>query len=69
VFSGSSSEAKRLPALEDGNGRLKRSLVDAMPGNPGLNELLSEAVTRAAQREPCCICRRRSGRVSGGRMG
>ena len=36
------SEAKRLRALEDGNGRLKRLLADAMLDNAGLKDLLSK---------------------------
>jgi putative transposase len=35
------SEAKRLRALEDENGRLKRLLADAMLDNAGLKDLLS----------------------------
>ena len=34
------SEAKRLRALEDENGRLKRLLADAMLDNAGLKDLL-----------------------------
>jgi putative transposase len=36
------SEAKRLRALEDENGRLKRLLGDAMLDNAGLKDLLSK---------------------------
>ena len=36
------SEAKRLRALEDENGRLKRLLADAMLDNVGLKDLLSK---------------------------
>lgn len=36
------SEAKRLRALEDENGRLKRLLTDAMLDNAGLKDLLSK---------------------------
>ncbi len=36
------SEAKRLRALEDENGRLKCLLVDAMLDNAGLKDLLSK---------------------------
>ena len=36
------SEAKRLRALEDENGRLKRLLADAMLNNAGLKDLLSK---------------------------
>ena len=36
------SEAKRLRALEDENGRLKRLLADAMLDNAGLKGLLSK---------------------------
>jgi putative transposase len=36
------SEAKRLRALEDENGRLKRLLADAMLDNAGLKDLLSK---------------------------
>ena len=36
------SEAKRLRALEDENGRLKRLLAEAMLDNPGLKDLLSK---------------------------
>ena len=36
------SEAKRLWALEDENGRLKRLLADAMLDNAGLKDLLSK---------------------------
>ena len=36
------SEAKRLRALEDENGRLKRLLADVMLDNAGLKDLLSK---------------------------
>ena len=36
------SAAKRLRALEDENGRLKRLLADAMLNNAGLKDLLSK---------------------------
>ena len=36
------SEAKRLRALDDENGRLKRLLADAMLDNAGLKDLLSK---------------------------
>ena len=36
------SEAERLRALEDENGRLKRLLADAMLDNAGLKDLLSK---------------------------
>ena len=36
------SEVKRLRALEDENGRLKRLLADAMLDNAGLKDLLSK---------------------------
>jgi putative transposase len=36
------SEAKRLRALEDENGRLTRLLADAMLDNAGLKDLLSK---------------------------
>ena len=36
------SEAKRLRALEDENGRLKRLLADAMLDKAALNELLTK---------------------------
>lgn len=36
------SEAKRLRALEDNSGRLKRLLADAMLDNAGLKDLLSK---------------------------
>jgi putative transposase len=36
------SEAKRLRALEDENGRLKRLLADAMLDNAGLKDLLTK---------------------------
>ena len=36
------SEAKRLRALEDENGKLKRLLVDAMLDNAALKDLLSK---------------------------
>jgi putative transposase len=36
------SEAKRLRALEDENGRLKRLLADAMLANADLKDLLSK---------------------------
>jgi putative transposase len=36
------SEAKRLPALEDENTRLKRLLADAMLDNAGLKDLLAK---------------------------
>ncbi|WP_420874046.1 IS3 family transposase [Novosphingobium olei] len=46
------SEAKRLRALEDENGRLKRLLADAMLDNAGLKDLLGKKmVTPAAKRE------------------
>ena len=38
------SEAKRLRALEDENGRLKRMLADAMLDNAALKELLTKNV-------------------------
>jgi putative transposase len=36
------SEAQRLRALEDENGRLKRLLADAMLDNAGLKDLLAK---------------------------
>lgn len=36
------SEAKRLKALEDENGKLKRMLADAMLDNVGLKDLLGK---------------------------
>jgi len=36
------SEAKRLRALQDENGRLKRLLADTMLDNAGLKDLLSK---------------------------
>ena len=36
------SEAKRLRALEDENGKLKRLLAEAMLDNAGLKDLLSK---------------------------
>ena len=36
------SEAKRLRALEDENGKLKRLLADAMLDNAGLKDLLAK---------------------------
>lgn len=36
------SDAKRLRALEDENGKLKRLLADAMLDNAGLKDLLSK---------------------------
>ena len=36
------SEAKRLRALEDENGKLKRLLADAMLDNAGLKDLISK---------------------------
>ena len=36
------SKAKRLRALEDENGKLKRLLADAMLDNAGLKDLLSK---------------------------
>jgi putative transposase len=46
------SEAKRLKALEDENGRLKRMLADAMLDNVALKDLLGKKmVTPAAHRE------------------
>ena len=36
------SDAKRLRALEDENGRLKRLLADAMLDNAGLKDLLAK---------------------------
>ena len=38
------SEAKRLRALEDENGKLKRLLADAMLDNAALKDLLSKNV-------------------------
>lgn len=43
------SEAKRLRALEDENGRLKRLLTDAMLDNAGLKDLLSKNDTACRQ--------------------
>ena len=40
------SEAKRLRALEDENGKLKRLLADAMLDNAGLKDLLSKSGDR-----------------------
>jgi putative transposase len=37
------SEAKRLRALEDENGKLKRLLAEAMLDNAGLEDLLSKS--------------------------
>src|ERR1700720_4105003 len=46
------SEAKRLRALEDENGRLKRMLADTMLDNAALKDLLGKkVVTPAARRE------------------
>ena len=36
------SDAKRLRALEDENGKLKRLLADAMLDNAGLKDLLAK---------------------------
>ncbi len=36
------SDARRLRALEDENGKLKRLLADAMLDNAGLKDLLSK---------------------------
>ena len=36
------SDAKRLKALEDENGKLKRLLADAIPDNTALKDLLSK---------------------------
>ena len=36
------SEARRLKALEDGNGKLKRMLADAMLDNVALKDLLGK---------------------------
>ena len=56
------SEAKRLRALEDENGRLKRMLADAMLDNAALKDLLGKK-----------WCRRRLGgrrrRICGGPSG
>jgi putative transposase len=41
------SEAKRLRALEDENGRLKRLLAEAMLDNAGLKDLLAKNVWSA----------------------
>ena len=45
------SEAKRLRALEDENGKLKRLLADSMLDNAALKELLSKNGRAAAKRE------------------
>jgi putative transposase len=45
------SEAKRLKALEDENGGLKRMLADTMLDNAALKDLLGKVVTPAARRE------------------
>ena len=45
------SEAKRLRALEDENGKLKRLLADAMLDNAGLKDLLSKNVWSAPVRQ------------------
>ena len=42
------SEAKRLKALEDENGRLKRVLADAMVDNAALKDLWEKVVTPTA---------------------
>ena len=68
------SEAKRLRALEDENGRLKRMLADAMLDNAALKDLLGKkVVTPAARREAVAYLRqtfemseRRACRVIGG---
>jgi len=44
------SDAKRLRALEEENGKLKRLLADAMLDNAGLKDLLSK--NGSARREP-----------------
>ena len=43
------SEAKRLWALEDENGKLKRLLADAILDNAGLKDLLSKKCLRPPQ--------------------
>lgn len=45
------SEAKRLKALEDENGKLKKLLADAMLDNSALKDLLGKMVTPVAQRQ------------------
>jgi putative transposase len=42
------SDAKRLKALEDENGKLKRLLADAMLDASALRELLAKCMTRPA---------------------
>jgi hypothetical protein len=61
------SEAKRLKALEEENGKLKRLLADAMLGNAGLKELIAKMVTPAARREPSLSSVRSWRYASGGR--
>src|ERR1019366_8458533 len=45
------SEARRLKALEDENGKLKRMLADAMLDNVALKDLLGKNGDAAAHRE------------------
>ena len=55
------SKAKRLRALEDENGRLKRLLADALLNNAGLKDLLSSG-KRSRIFRPCLMS------ASGGRV-
>jgi putative transposase len=50
------SEAKRLRALEDENGRLKRLLADAMLDNAGLKDLLSKNVWSTPFLQGSIVC-------------
>jgi putative transposase len=64
------SEAKRLRALEDENGRLKRMLADAMLDNAALKDLLEKSgdVRRASGGDAVSVVRA-SRSASGGPAG
>ena len=63
------SEAKRLRALEDENGKLKRLLADAMLDNEGLKDLLSKkhvlSLPKGGNARCCATIKVRTGRQSG----
>ena len=61
------SDAKRLRALEDENGRLKRMLADAMLDNPGLSSQLDEKWgSRQMEHRSMLPMNRRADRFSAG---
>ena len=60
------SDAKRLKALEEENGKLKRLLADAMLDNAALKDLWKKVVTPAAQRKAVAhLARPRDERAAG----